>query len=649
MPFARALRAPACGGIGDGGRMKPPRPEAERAATAATASTPVAATDPAARVYRLHFPQLEREIAARATESVFHNARRGGVRIVGACGGRGTCGSCMVRMVEGEFRRLDVADGTVETRSPRKWQRACQIVADSDCVIEVAPRSLAPVVRAEIDDPTQVEMLPLDAAVHDLELTVAEPTLSDPRSDLDRLNDTAGGVLQGIDLAAARRLPGLLRTAGWSLHVRVRDGVVIDVAPAGSRTLGLAVDLGTTNVAGFLVDLRTGARLASLGIENPQSMWGADLISRINYAIRDAAAAEELRVAAVAAIDVLAADMCRSIGAARAEIVDVAVCGNTAMHHLLLGLPVRQLGRAPFVAAVRTSDDVRARDLGLDVAPGAYVHLAPNIGGFVGGDHVTALLATEERWQGVRTALVMDIGTNTEISLIHDGRFLSASCPSGPALEGGHITCGMRAAEGAIERVALRDGRIVVRTIGDEEPVGLCGSGVLDTLSVLLEAGIINARGRIAAGHPDVGEDHGTRYAVLAPGVHFTQGDVRSVQLAKAAIRVGVELLADEAGLSETDIERCIIAGAFGAYIDLASGVATGLLPDLPRERFEQVGNAAGVGVRRMLASRRARARAAELARACRYVELSSRADFQRRFLHQISFPPNRARFLHGA
>ncbi len=592
-----------------------------------------------AAAHRLRFPQLEREITARAGESVFHSARRGGVRIVGACGGRGTCGSCMVRVVEGEFRRLHAADGEIVAGSRRKWQRACQIVADSDCVIEVSARSLAPVVRAETDDPAQIEMLPLDAAVHDLELSVTAATLADPRADFDRLNDAAGGALRGIDITAARRLPALLSAGNGSLHVRVRDGTVIDVAPAGAHTLGLAVDLGTTNVAGFLVNLRTGARLASLGIENPQVMWGADVISRINYAIRDAAAAEELRLAAVAAIDGLAADLCRAVGATPAEIVDVAICGNTAMHHLLLALPVRQLGRAPFVAAVRASDDLRARDLGLDVAAGACVHLAPNVGGFVGGDHVTALLATEERWQGVRTALVMDIGTNTEISLIHDGRLLSASCPSGPALEGGHISCGMRAAEGAIERVSLSDGRIVVRTIGEEEAVGLCGSGVLDTLGVLLRAGIINARGRIAAGHPDVGEADGMRYAVLAPGVHFTQGDVRSVQLAKAAIRVGVELLADEAGLREADIDRCIIAGAFGAYIDVASGIATGLFPDLPRERFEQVGNAAGLGVRRMLASRHARARAAELARACRYVELSSRRDFQRRFLHQLSFP----------
>ncbi|MCC7461558.1 MAG: DUF4445 domain-containing protein [Gammaproteobacteria bacterium] len=634
--------------------MSPPhrKPAADAAAPAAPAA-PAASAAPAALPGStehgmvaaaagggtLRFPQLERAIAARAGESMFHSARRGGVRIVGACGGRGTCGSCMVRVTHGEFARLGDEQAAAVTQSRRKWQRSCQIVALGDCDVEVSGRSLAPVVRAEFTDPAQVEMLPLDAAVHDLELKVSEATLADPRSDFDRLNDAAAGVLHGIDVVAARRMPALLRAHGWSLHVRVRAGSVIDVAPAGGHTLGLAVDLGTTNVAGFLVNLRTGARLASLGIENPQSMWGADLISRINFATREGEAAEELRTAAIAAINVLAADLCRAVGASGAEIVDVAVCGNTAMHHLLLGLPVRQLGRAPFVAAVRASDDIRARDLGIDVAPGAYVHVAPNIGGFVGGDHVTALLATEERWQGVRTALVMDVGTNTEISLVHGGRLLSTSCPSGPALEGGHISCGMRAAEGAIERVTLVDGRICVRTIGEEEPVGLCGSGVLDALRVLREAGIIDARGRIAAGHPDVGNDGPVRYAVLAPGVHFLQGDVRAVQLAKAAIRVGVELLLDQAGLSEHDIDRFIIAGAFGAYIDVESGIATGLFPDLPRERFEQVGNAAGLGVRRMLASRKARARAAELASMAQYVELSSRADFQRRFLQHIGFP----------
>lgn len=607
-------------------------------------------THPHPKTHTLHFPELERSITAQAGESIFQSARRQGLRLVGACGGRGTCGTCVVRVVEGRVDATPasaVADsaaiGPNPTHSKKKWLRACQVHAHSDCTLEVAPRSLAPVVRAEADTTGVPEMLALDASVRSHDITVPAASLSDNLSDADRVLRALGQSALTLDLKAAQALSPLLRKQSndeqWSLRVRQRDQELIDFAASASRTLGLAVDLGTTNAAAFLVDLESGARLASLGIENPQTAWGADLISRINNAVRSDSTREELRSAAVTAINALAHDLCHAVGAGREQIVDAVVCGNTAMHHLLLGLPVVQLGRAPFVATLRAGMDLKARELGLSIAPGAWVHLVANVGGFVGGDHVTALLATQDRWQNVRTALVMDIGTNTEISLIHAGRMLSASCPSGPALEGGHISCGMRAAEGAIERVSLEAGRIAVRTIGNLAPVGLCGSGVLDALAVLRSAGIVNARGRLAADHPDVQEINGQRVAVLAPGVHFSQDDVRAVQLAKAAIRAGVDMLLQDQGLHEQDIERFIIAGAFGAYIDIASGIAIDLFPELPMERFEQVGNAAGLGVRQMLASQSARARATELAQRSEYVELSTRSAFQKTFLHHIGFP----------
>ncbi|HUY02991.1 MAG TPA: ASKHA domain-containing protein [Rhodocyclaceae bacterium] len=589
------------------------------------------------RSYTLSFPQLARTIAARETETLFQSARRAGLRIVGACGGRGSCGTCVVRVVAGEVEHQGENQG--EGGGDKKWLRACRVRARSDCTLEVAPRSLAPVVRAEAALAGGTEVLAVDTLIAARDIVVDAPSLTDPQSDLERVRRALGANVDRVDLAAARQLPGLLRQCDWSLRARLRGDELIGFAPAGSPSLGLAVDLGTTNVAAFLIDLDSGARLASLGIENPQVAWGADVISRINHAVRQPEGGEELRLAACSAIEALAHDLCRAVGAGTGDIVDLAVCGNTAMHHLLLGLPVSQLGRAPFVAALRDGMDLKARDLGLSFCPGAMVHIAPNVGGFVGGDHVTALLATEERWRAEGPSLVMDIGTNTEITLIHDGRFLSASCPSGPALEGGHISCGMRAAEGAIERVSLVDGRIAVAVIGDQEPVGLCGSGVLDALATLHRAGIVDHRGRIAGEHPDVLETAAKRVAVLAPGVHFTQDDVRAVQLAKAAIRAGVEMLLTKAGLQERELERFIIAGAFGAYLDVASGIATGLFPDLPPARFHQVGNAAGLGIRQMLASERARSRAAELAAACRYVELSTIAGFQKCFIKHIGFP----------
>ena len=593
--------------------------------------------------HALRFNQLDRTIASLPGDTLFQSARRQGVRIVGACGGRGTCGTCSVLVVEGEVERIGHAARAEEAVGSgvkrQKWQRACQLRALSDCTVEVAPRSLATVVRADVAGDASAEPLPLDPLVSSVQLSLAPPSLADPASDVERLCRALPEPHLRLDLNALRQLPGVLRAGAWSLYARVRGDELIGVAAPGSPTLGLAVDLGTTNVAAFLIDLQSGRRLASLAIENPQVAWGADVISRVNHAVTHPGGAGELREAAIGALDALAHDLCQAVAAAPADIVDIVVCGNTAMQHLLLGLPVSQLGRAPFVAAVRQGLDVKARDLGLKVCSGAYLHVAPGVGGFVGGDHVTALLATQNLWSGGLTSLVMDIGTNTEISLIQEGRILSASCPSGPALEGGHISCGMRAAEGAIERVGLAaDGSLQLKVIGNKAPVGLCGSGVLDVMATMRQAGMVDQRGRLNAGHRAVEEHDGKRVAVLAEGVSFSQHDVRAVQLAKSAIRTGVELLLRQAGLQAGSIDQFIIAGAFGAYIHVQSGIDTGLFPALPPGRFVQVGNAAGLGVQRMLTSAQARAQAGDIAARCRYLELSTQADFQKTFLHHIAF-----------
>lgn len=592
------------------------------------------------RTHTLSFPQLDREIATSEEETIFHSARLHGVRIVGACGGRGTCGSCLVRIADGDYDYVGDA-GEKEKRNDKSWVRSCLIRARADCTVDVAPRSVAPIAQAETDS-GGLEHLSLDTDITAHVVTVAAATLEDSVSDADRICRDLGPGIDSVDLEAVRQLPGALRRSitdnTWSLKAWTRGPELIGFDSEERRTLGLAVDLGTTNAAGFLVDLESGERLASVGIENPQVAWGADVVSRINFAATDQESLSELKAAAVEAVNVLAHDLTMNIGHSARDIVDVVICGNTAMHHLFLGLPVRQLGRAPFVAVVCGGLDIKARDLSLTVAPGAWAHVAPNIGGYVGGDHVAALLATEDDWAVGGITVVMDIGTNTEISILHGGACISASAPSGPALEGGHISCGMRAADGAIERVVIKDGRLAVSTINDKEAVGLCGSGVLDALAVFLRAGLIGAQGRIANAHPDIVEIEGKRVVRFADGVYFTQDDVRSVQLAKSAIRTATELLLDEAGVGVGDIDRFIIAGSFGAYIDLASGVDIGLFPRLSPEKFLQVGNAAGVGVRRMLASKQARVRAAQLAKASRYMELSTRPDFQKTFLHNIGF-----------
>ena len=617
---------------------------------------PLRDDDPAAappRRHRLRFAALAREVDAREDESVLAAARRAGVRIVGACGGRGHCGSCVVRVLDGRVHR----DGE---GAHRQWLRACRVQPRSDLLLELAPRSLAPIVRAEVqadlrrggDD----AVLPLQPLVSAHELQLPPASLAAPCSDLERGRRAwppthAASAAGAASAAAVAALPALLRRHGGHVQARCAHAAgapprLLGFARPGAPLLGLAVDLGTTNAAAFLVDLASGRRLASLGLENPQVAWGADLVSRIDHAMQSPAAAGALRDAARAVIDALAQELTRAVDAQPQDIADLVVCGNTAMQHLLAGWPVAQLGRAPFVAASTEAADIGAAELGLQVAPAAGVHLAPGVGGFIGGDHVAALLATEPLWQQAGSTLLMDIGTNTEISLLrHAGggtRIWSASCPSGPALEGGHIASGMRAAAGAIEHVRIAHGRLQLQVIGGGRPVGLCGSGVLDALAAFVHAGWIDARGRVAAAHADLHE--GVRAITLAaqtprvPAVRFTQHDVRAVQLAKSAIRTGVRLLAAEAGIDEAGLNRFVIAGAFGAHIGIEACVAIGLLPALPRERFVQVGNAAGLGVQQMLASLPRRARAAELARRCRYVELSARADFQKTFLHHIGF-----------
>ncbi len=585
---------------------------------------------------RVRFANLDRESQCEAGETIFHSARRAGVRIVGACGGRGVCGSCIVHVESGEFdfTRPDAAPARA-----KEWVRACLVRPQSDCVVRIAPRSIAQVVRAEVGG-REMTLIAPEPAVQAHDVMLAPASMTDSVADAGRMIAAlrAHGATR-FDLHALRELPGLLRSDAWRLQALVRDDEIIAVRRCGHRSFGLAVDLGTTNAAGFLVDLATGKRLASLGIENPQAGYGADLVSRVNHAMQSAAGARELQAAAVAAIVALARDLCEAVSAEPQDIVDVTVCGNTAMHHLLLGLPVSQLGRAPFVPASCDAIDVKARELlGAVLAPGAYVHLLPNVGGYVGGDHVAVLLATEDRWAEA-TTIVMDIGTNTEISLIHRGGITSISSPSGPALEGGHIGVGMRAAEGAIERVRIDDGDIELKVIGgDADPVGLCGSGVLDAVAAMVKAGWIDARGRIRSAHPAVREDGDHREVLLAPGVAFTQNDVRAVQLAKAAIRTGIDCLLREAGLEESAVERIVIAGAFGAYIGLESAVGIGLLPALPLERMEQVGNAAGVGVHMALASVSMRERARRIAARCRYLELGSLPGFQKMFMRRIGF-----------
>ena len=583
-------------------------------------------------------------------ETLLDCARRTGVRVAAICGGRGLCKACVVRIAEGPVPPPSPADAEFFSTEEidQNWRRACQVMPAGDCRIEISARATAIPMRVQVE--TEDVWVRPDPPVRICPVQVPEASLQHPVSDDHRLvtalNETWPGAGSRIDIEAARGLPQAIRAASGQVSAVVRFGEVIGVVPSSKEPLlGLAVDLGTTNIAALLVDLRTGRTLASRGIENPQTPYGGDVISRIGYARRSPEAPRQLRELAATGINRLACALCESLSLDPARIAEVTIAGNTAMQHLFLGLPVDHLGVAPFVAAVSGAIDVKARDAGITAMPGAYVHVLPNIAGFVGGDHTAVLLAIGGEHEQ-HTVIAIDIGTNTEMSLIHQGRMLSLSCPSGPALEGGHIRCGMRSAPGAIEAVRIRADRVEVETIGVAPPVGICGSGVLDTVAQLYSAGVLNAAGRMVKDHPRIRLLKNQPAFVLADEsetggapVVFTQQDVRSVQLAKGAIRAGVSVLLGEAGLENGDIGQFIIAGAFGAYIDLESAVAIGMLPPLPLDRFAQVGNAAGIGAKMALVSYPHRVTAQSIAASSRYLELSGSARFNDAFLKSIGFP----------
>jgi uncharacterized 2Fe-2S/4Fe-4S cluster protein (DUF4445 family) len=582
-------------------------------------------------------------------------ARQLGVDLVNLCGGTGSCGRCMVQIMAGDVSEPAPREG--DFLSPEQlaagYRLACQTVPLGDCKVRMPPESLTAPQRTQVEG--EEVQVPPEPMVQAYLVTLSPPSLDDLRADAERLTDALaqqhGLTETRVDLAILRQLsPHLrdrarsmnearLRDGGWQVRVAVREREVVALLPPEAGPLGLAVDLGTTKVAVYLVALETGRTLASTGIMNPQIAYGEDVIARLTLAKKDSPQAALLQELVAKTLNEAVAEMCAEVGAEPALIVDAVVVGNTAMHHLFVGLPVEQLVRAPYVPAVASALDLKARDLGLHIAPGGYVHLLPNIAGYVGADHVAMLLATEAA-QREGVVLAIDIGTNTEICLAKRGTLTSLSCASGPAFEGAHIKHGMRAAEGAIEHLRLVEDRVEYQTIGGVAAAGLCGTGILDALAQLYLAGVVDARGRMGQ-HPRVHEVDGKREFVLVgededdgnrPAITFTQQDVRELQLAKGAMRTGINVLLETNGLSADEIEQVVIAGAFGTYIDIASAVAIGMLPRLPLDRFRQVGNAAGMGAKLALISRSKRAAAQTLAQRMGYVELATDPQFARTF-----------------
>ena len=590
------------------------------------------------------------EVAHQAGATLLATAQQHGIKISSACGGRGICKTCIVHFVDDRAPAASAADKHFFSagKIQQGWRRACQIEPEANCRVHIPARSRAESARMQVDGSDF--WVPPEPVVKAIQVSPKPPALDDGLADADRLLVEVNKVLDEpcnkIDAMVLRSLSTTIRSHDWTAQAVVRFDEVIAVQAPDTKLLGLAVDLGTTNIGIFLIDLHSGTTINSTGVENPQLKFGSDVISRVDAAVKSPDCTDEMHHLVVDVLNEVVEDLCTRHRLSVDQIVDVVVAGNTAMHHLFARLPVTGLGLAPFAPVITAAIDFKAGELGLHAAAGAYIHMLPNVAGFVGGDHTAMLLgicADAEK----RTVIALDIGTNTEISLIHEGKVSSVSCPSGPALEGGHISCGMRAATGAIEAVTVEGGKINLTTIGDTTPLGICGSAVLDIVSAFYKVDGINERGQIQEDCGHAAQLDGAKCFLLHEDEHdvvFTQEDIRAVQLAKGAIRAGIDLLLETAGLGYNQVEKIVVAGAFGNYIRIDSAITIGMFPDLPLDQFEQVGNAAGIGAKLALLSFPLREKAGLLASSSDYIIQAGNPRFNDIFMRSINFPKLKSR-----
>ncbi len=605
-------------------------------------------SDHARKIVQVKFEPIGRRIQVERGTDLLSAAQSAGVGIISICGGVGSCDSCRVQQVSGVFSDHSLVEQDVFNADELGLglRLACQTEVLDEATVFVPAESLTSVQRLQIEG-EEAEFEP-DPAVISIELEIDPPTSIDFRSDIRRIEQAL--IDRGLsdprfDLRTLRQLPLLARDQHWKGAIVWRDGEVVTLLPPGNRLLGLAVDIGTTKLASYLVDLESGKTLAKLGAMNPQIIFGEDVISRIAYLTDHEDGQVSLQEHLSVAINTMITELCSSAGVGSNQIVDAVVVGNTAMNHIFAGLPVKQLGTAPYVPALSRTVYIYASDLGLELAPMAKVLFPPILAGFVGADHLAMLLAAGVE-RSDKTVLAVDIGTNTEISLSLGDEILSCSCASGPAFEGAHIHDGMRASAGAIEHVQIIEDQLRISTVEDQPPVGICGSGILDAVAVMIEAGIIEGSGKLYAEHPFVQGSGKNAHLILVPAtetghgkeIRVTGSDVHEIQLAKGAIRAGTEILLHEAGLQALDLDEIIVAGAFGTYLNLESAIRIGMFPDLPEDRFRQVGNAAGAGAKLLLVSKESRRETERILQKMRYIELATYIGFQDQFYSSMTF-----------
>ncbi|HYB15041.1 MAG TPA: ASKHA domain-containing protein [Streptosporangiaceae bacterium] len=597
----------------------------------------------------------ERAVRVPYGVTLFDAASWNGIAIDSTCGGHGTCKKCRIRIADDPPTptSLDIRAYTADELR-QGWRLACRTTATRDTQVEVPPLTTRPK-AATVGVGRQVILRP---AVQKRYLELAEPSLADQASDLERVLARLDDLEPRAELSVLKSLGQTLRAADYKVTAVVVDDVLIAVEPGDTtgRRFGIAFDLGTTTVVATLLDLSTGTPVAVESTLNKQQPFGADVITRISATMMDPGALDKLAQLAQETLAELARAVCQAGGVGPHEVYEVALAGNATMTHLVLGVDPEPLGMAPFILSTRLFPEVLTADLGLAGAthPRARAVVFPAFGAYVGGDITAGLLASGMD-RDARVRLFVDIGTNCEIVLGNREWLLATAAPAGPAFEGAAIRCGMRAAEGAIEVVTMTTDEVGLKVIGDAEPQGLCGSGLVDAVTGLVRLGLLDSSGRFIAEDEAAARAPGLAGRLTSIGaervfvlhwrgtaqdsIYLSQRDVRELQFAKAAIATGWSILLEEAGLAQDDVRQVLLAGSFGSYLSPAAAIRIGLVPRVPVPRVVPAGNVAGEGAKMALLSLRERAGGLALLEEVRYVELSDRADFNDRFVERLPFP----------
>jgi uncharacterized 2Fe-2S/4Fe-4S cluster protein (DUF4445 family) len=579
--------------------------------------------------------------------TLFSAAHWIGLPIDSTCGGRGTCGKCKVRVLEGASEVT-----TADHRLLRKdevdngWRLSCQARIYEDMICEVP--QLLRVPKAATMGLSRLVII--DPNVRKVYLELTEPDLHDQRSDVTRLRDalTAEGHDMSASVPVLRTLPKTLRDAGFKITAVLAGEHLVAVEPGDTTEdcFGVAFDVGTTTLVGTLMNLRTGMAAAVSSTLNGQAPFGADVISRISHAMNGLESIDELKAAVVQTMNGILDDLYREAGVSPERTYEAVVVGNVTMLHLLLGIDPTPISMMPFTPTFMDALSVPAKEVGLRIHPAGFIQTLPALGAYVGADIVSGVLATNIARED-KMRVFVDVGTNGEIVIGSSQRTLATAAPAGPAFEGSQIKCGMRATDGAIEGVQLGDGVELQVIGGDVAPIGLCGSGLVDAVAQLLNVGLLDHSGRMRSAadvpnHPLADrliEVEGVRAFLLAEGVYLSQRDVRELQFAKGSIATGIKILMSILGVVASELDEIYLGGSFGSYLNPESAKIIGLVPDVDVDKIIAVGNSAGEGAKIALLSYRERQVAFELPSRIEYVELSGRSDFNDAFVEVLRFP----------